>query len=24
GRYRPEQLAALAGTLADCLNPDGL
>ncbi|PBA08711.1 HNH endonuclease signature motif containing protein [Mycobacterium avium] len=23
-RYRPEQLAALAGTLADCLNPDGL
>ncbi|MBZ4568226.1 DUF222 domain-containing protein, partial [Mycobacterium avium subsp. hominissuis] len=21
GRYRPEQLAALAGTLADCLNP---
>ncbi|WP_369117826.1 HNH endonuclease signature motif containing protein [Mycobacterium avium] len=24
GRYRPEHLAALAGTLADCLNPDGL
>ncbi|QQK49660.1 HNH endonuclease [Mycobacterium avium subsp. paratuberculosis] len=24
GQYRPEQLAALAGTLADCLNPDGL
>ncbi|MBZ4599618.1 HNH endonuclease, partial [Mycobacterium avium subsp. hominissuis] len=23
-RYRPEHLAALAGTLADCLNPDGL
>jgi hypothetical protein len=23
-RFRPEQLAALAGTLADCLNPDGL
>ncbi|BBY36880.1 hypothetical protein MMAN_10140 [Mycobacterium mantenii] len=22
-RYRPEQLAALADTLADCLNPDG-
>ncbi|OBH01108.1 MULTISPECIES: HNH endonuclease signature motif containing protein [unclassified Mycobacterium] len=22
-RYRPEQLAALAETLADCLNPDG-
>uniref|UniRef100_UPI003F67B217 13E12 repeat family protein n=1 Tax=Mycobacterium avium TaxID=1764 RepID=UPI003F67B217 len=22
-RYRPEQLAALAGTLADCLNPTG-
>ena len=23
-RFRPEQLAALADTLADCLNPDGL
>jgi hypothetical protein len=22
-RFRPEQLAGLAGTLADCLNPDG-
>ncbi|OBB85921.1 hypothetical protein A5760_00075 [Mycobacterium colombiense] len=23
-RFRPEQLAALANTLADCLNPDGI